>query len=203
MSLAQRKECRRELARRFAASDETVFLLTLGRLVRRKGARWFVDHVLPQLPTNVHYIVAGEGPEAEPLRAAVEAGRLTPRVHLLGSVDDETRELVMQGADLFVQPNIRVPGDMEGFGLVTIESALRGTPVAAADLEGIKDAVVDGETGILLPPEDAGAWALRINELVSDRMALEHLGQRFRVSAGDRFGEESMGEALFGLLSDP
>jgi glycosyltransferase involved in cell wall biosynthesis len=203
VSLAQRQACRQELVRRFGVSDDTVFLLTLGRLVRRKGARWFVDQVLSQLPAHVHYIVAGEGPEAVPLRAAVEARQMTPRVHLLGSVDDETRELVMQGADLFVQPNIRVPGDMEGFGLVTIEAALRGTPVAAADLEGIKDAVVDGETGMLLPPEDAGAWAARLNELVVDRGALDHLGQRFRASAGDRFGEESMGEALFGLLSDP
>jgi glycosyltransferase involved in cell wall biosynthesis len=203
VSLAQRKACRQELAQRFDASDDTVFLLTLGRLVRRKGARWFVENVLPQLPSNVHYVVAGDGPEAAPLRATVSAAGMAHRVHLLGSVDDETRETMMRGADLFVQPNIRVAGDMEGFGLVVIEAALRGTPVVASALEGINDAVIDGETGFLLAPEDPDAWARRLRELTTDREQLVVIGQRFRESAAELFGEESMGQALVGLLAAP
>jgi glycosyltransferase involved in cell wall biosynthesis len=203
VSRAERSASRQELITRLRLDDDVVLLVTLGRLVRRKGVRWFVQNVLPQLPANVHYVVAGDGPEATPLRAAVGAAGMTERVHLLGSVDDETRELVMRGADLFVQPNIRVAGDMEGFGLVTIEAALRGTPVVASALEGIHDAVIDGETGFLLPPEDADAWARRLRALTTDREQLMVIGQRFRESAAELFGEESMGQALVGLLAVP
>jgi phosphatidylinositol alpha-1,6-mannosyltransferase len=201
VSATERDASRAELVRLLGLPDDAVVLLTLGRLVRRKGARWFIEQVLPELPDELHYVVAGDGPEAPLLRSAVEAAGLDHRVHLLGSVDDETRELVLRGADLFVQPNIRVPGDMEGFGLVTIEAALRGTPVAAADLEGIKDAVMDGRTGFLLPPEDTGAWVQRIGELAKDRDELGLLGQRFRAAAAERFGEEAMGTTLLELLS--
>ena len=119
----------KEIRQRYGLPDGAVVLLTLGRLVRRKGARWFTRHVLPGLAPDITYLVAGDGPEANPIRvAAVQAG-LGDRVLLLGRVDDDTRELLLRGADLFVQPNIRVPGDIEGFGLVTIEASMRGEPL--------------------------------------------------------------------------
>jgi phosphatidyl-myo-inositol dimannoside synthase len=182
---------------------DVVVLATLGRLVRRKGSRWFVEAVLPLLPDHVHYIVAGSGPELEPIRKAARAAGVAARVHLLGAVDDELREAVLQGADVFVQPNIAVPGDMEGFGLVTIEAALRGTPVVAAALEGILDAVVDGETGILLPPQEAQAWADRIRALCTDRGARDALGQTYRAAAETRYGEAAMRDALVAVVTPP
>jgi glycosyltransferase involved in cell wall biosynthesis len=102
----------------------------------------------------------------------------------------------LRGVDLFVQPNIPVPGDMEGFGLVTIEAAMRGTPVVAADLEGIKDAVVDGHTGILLAPQDGQAWVDRLSLLVADRRALVRLGAEFQVVVRKLHGEAAMARAL-------
>ena len=149
---AGRPEARAAIRRRLSLVDDQVVLLTLGRLVRRKGVRWFTEFVLPQLGGNVHYVVAGEGPEEPLIRAAADAAGVSSRLHLLGRVADDAREELLAGADVFLQPNIPVPGDMEGFGLVTVEAAMRGTPVVAAELEGIKDAVVNGRTGILLPP---------------------------------------------------
>ena len=96
----------------------------------------------------------------------------------------------MRGADLFVQPNIRVADDMEGFGLVTVEAAMRGTPVVAAALEGIVDAVLDGLTGVLLPPEDADAWVARLRAMVTDRRWLEEAGARAAAAARERYSEE-------------
>ncbi len=177
-----------------------VVLLTLGRLVRRKGVRWFAGEVLPHLPPEVHYAVAGEGPERHAIEeAAAEAG-VAGRVHLLGRVDDEARERLLRRADLFVQPNIPVAGDMEGFGLVTVEAALRATPVVAADLEGIRDAVVDGQTGYLLPAGDAAAWIGRLGGLVGDRAGLAAVGRSFAVRAAELFDEQQMGRALAELL---
>lgn len=196
----------KEIRQRYGLPDGAVVLLTLGRLVRRKGARWFTRYVLPGLPPDITYLVAGDGPEANPIRvAAVQAG-LGDRVLLLGRVDDDTRELLLRGADLFVQPNIRVPGDIEGFGLVTIEASMRGTPVAASGIEGILDAVVDGETGTLLPPEDSDAWVRQLNELTTDTERLVALGARHQVRTRELYGEEVMARHLMAEIahaSDP
>ena len=174
---ADKALARAELHKRLELADGDVVLLTLGRLVTRKGAAWFVEFVLPRVPAHVHYVLAGDGPEAERIAAAARSAAVSERVHFLGGVSDAERELVMRGADLFVQPNVAVPGDMEGFGLVTIEAAMRATPVLAADLEGIKDAVIDGVTGQLAPSGDADAWVEQLTALLADPAALREIGR--------------------------
>jgi len=197
---AERGEARQRLGERLGVADDTVLVLTLGRLVRRKGTEWFLRNVLPRLPEQIVFLVAGDGREAEPLRDAVGELDLGARVQLLGTVDDADRELLLQGADLFVQPNIVVPGDIEGFGLVTVEAAMRGLPVVAADLEGLAEAVVHGETGTLLPSADADAWVAHLTELVRDRDALATQGKAFQTAARERYSERIMGEQLLAAL---
>lgn len=191
---------RRHLGARFDVDDDAVVLLTLGRLVRRKGARWFVESVMPRLPRSVVYVLAGDGEELEPIRRAAVRVGVSDRVRLLGQVDNADRELLMRGSDLFVQPNIRVPGDMEGFGLVTVEAAMRGTPVVAAALEGILDAVVDGQTGVLLPPHDVDAWVRRLGEIVADPAWLAAAGRTAATESRARYSEESMRDAFAELV---
>ena len=198
--LASRPEARAAIRRRLSLADDQIVLVSLGRLVRRKGVRWFTESVLPRLPGNVHYVVAGDGPEERPIRAAAAAAGVSARLHMLGRVAGDVREELLAGADLFLQPNIPVPGDMEGFGLVTVEAAMRGTPVVAAGLEGIKDAVVDSRTGILLPPADAETWVRELTSLLSAPLDLVPLGERFRTDAQELFSEEGMGRALCAQL---
>ena len=199
----QRAQARLELGRRAGVPDEAVVVATLGRLVERKGIAWFVRSVLPDLPEPVHYLVAGAGPEDEAISAAVRERGLDHKVRLLGPVDDQVRDVLMSGSDLFVQPNVPVVGDMEGFGLVTIEAALRGTPVVAADLEGLKDAVVDGVTGWLLPPVRAEVWVGFLTDRVRDLDGSRSAGLRFAAAAADLYSEEAMGRALVRLLELP
>ncbi|MCW2541604.1 MAG: Phosphatidylinositol alpha,6-mannosyltransferase [Frankiales bacterium] len=176
--------------------ETELLLLTLGRLVPRKGAAWFVEFVLPRLPGNAHYVLAGDGSEAKRIAEVARSAGVRDRVHLLGRVDDDQREIVMRGADIFIQPNVAVPGDMEGFGLVTIEAAMRHTLVVAADLEGIKDAVVDGETGLLLPSGGAEHWVARLTTLLADPAALTVSGTKFGIRVDELYGETQMGRAL-------
>lgn len=196
VTTADREAAATRLRDRFDLAPDAVVLLTLGRLVARKGVRWFVDSVLPALPDRVVYLVAGQGPERQRIEAAVAAAGVGDRVRVLGRVDDEDRELLMRGADLFVQPNVRVAGDMEGFGLVMIEAALRGTPAVGSALEGILDAVVDGETGVLLPSEDTAAWVDRLTALVAEPTELGAMGARFRKRVEALHGEEQMSAQL-------
>jgi glycosyltransferase involved in cell wall biosynthesis len=113
-------------------------------------------------------------------------------VHLLGRVDDDERELLFRGVDLFVQPNVPVRGNMEGFGLAPVEAALRGTPVVAARLEGIPEAVVDGETGVLVAPADADAWVSTVTSLLADGAALARRGREFQRRAAELHGPARM-----------
>lgn len=197
-----RAEARRRLHMLLALPDGAVVLATLGRLVQRKGARWFVAEVLPRLPDHVHFVVAGRGDESEHVAAASAVAGVEGRTHLLGLVDDETREGIIRGADVFVQPNVPVHGDMEGFGLVTIEAAVRRTTVVASDLEGLRDAVLDGETGFLVPPLDADAWVSRLEALVLDATSTSAIGEELGAKAEALYGEAAMGAALVQILED-
>ena len=131
--------------------------------------------------------------------AVADAG-LEDRIHVLGAVDDADRERLLRGADIFVQPNIRVPGDMEGFGLVLLEAAMRGTPTVASGTEGILDAVVDGQTGSWFRPgtHTPGPNGCRTRHhagrLAWHRSAVEQAARALH-------SEEQMSRELLGLLS--
>lgn len=193
-----RRAARERIRSRLGLPGGSFVLVTVGRLVKRKGVRWFVEHVLPRLAPEVVYVVVGTGPEHDAIAEA--AGDAGSRVRLLGQVDEELRDSLLLAADLFVMPNIAVPGDMEGFGLVAVEATFRGTPVVASRLEGIADAVIDGETGWLCPSGDADAFVARIDETMRDRVALRRCADSFREAAIERYSEERFGEALLHAL---
>jgi phosphatidylinositol alpha-1,6-mannosyltransferase len=196
VSDADRAAARAELRRRLELGGDAFVAVTVGRLVRRKGVAWFVEKVVPQLPGALTYVVAGEGPtrtEIEQAAAAVRAGR---RVRLLGTIDDDFRETLLRGADVFVMPNVRVPGDMEGFGLVAVEAASRGTLVIASGVEGITDAVVEGATGILVEPEVPERFVEAIRGLVEEPDRLAALASEYRREACRRFSIERLAQEL-------
>jgi phosphatidylinositol alpha-1,6-mannosyltransferase len=153
-------------------------LVSVGRLVKRKGVAWFIERVMPRLAPQVHLLVAGDGPEREQVQAAIERTGLASRVHLLGFVDEaELYELYAHG-DLFLMPNVRVPGDMEGFGIVMLEAGACGMPTLAADLEGIRDVIRDGHNGRFVRSEDADAFVAAIEQLRSDPRELAAMSAR-------------------------
>lgn len=155
-------------------------LLTSGRLVKRKGVAWFIRTVLPQLPTNILYVVAGDGPDKESIKMAIRETSASSRVHLLGFVTDDVRDVLMNTCDLFIQPNIRVTGDMEGFGISVIEAASCGLTVITSALEGLQDAIKEGKNGFLVEPENAQAYIAKINLLLSDEGKLKAFGIKAR-----------------------
>jgi len=158
-----------------------VVLITVGRLVPRKGAAWFVRNVLPRL-SNVLYVVVGVGSHRDDIeRAAAETGMID-NLWLAGSVSDARLLDLLGSSDVFVMPNIVVPGNVEGFGIVAIEASASGLPIVASRLEGIPDAVIDGKNGQLVPPEDVAAYVSALSELIADperRRALGESGRAF------------------------
>ena len=179
-------EARRRVLARLDLAEDTDLLVSVGRLVPRKGVAWFVEHVLPALPATAHLVVAGDGADRERISLAASAAGVDDRLHLMGRVADDLRDDLMVGADVFVQPNVVVPGDMEGFGLVAVEAAMSGTVVVASDLEGLGDAVEDGVTGHLVTSGDVDAWVDELTRLLSDRDGLARTAGGFRQASIER-----------------
>jgi phosphatidyl-myo-inositol dimannoside synthase len=146
----------------YPVAEDALLLLSVGRHQKRKGFYWFIDEVVPELPTNAVYLLAGTGPMTVSIETVVREKGLEDRVHLLGQVSEDLLVKLYRGADLFIMPNIPVPGDIEGFGVVMIEAGAAGLPVVAADLEGIRDVITPGENGRLVPAGNADAFVREI-----------------------------------------
>jgi glycosyltransferase involved in cell wall biosynthesis len=157
-------------------------LVTAGRLVKRKGVSWFVDNVMPRLVADdpsVLYLVAGSGPQRTEIELAINRHGLTDNVKLIGRVSDECLKALYNVADVFLMPNVRVPNDIEGFGLVAVEAASCGALVVASDLEGISDAVVNGKNGYLVPAGDTSAYTAIITRELAGRTLSPDSARRY------------------------
>jgi glycosyltransferase involved in cell wall biosynthesis len=155
-------------------------LLTSGRLAKRKGAAWFISNVMPKLGEEFLYIIAGDGKDKENIKNAIKNTGLENRVLMLGYIPDKQRNILFNIADLFVQPNIKIHGDMEGFGISVIEAGTCRLPVLAANIEGLKDAIRDGFNGFLVESGNANAFVQKINELFAQGNPREIFGEKVR-----------------------
>jgi len=173
-------------------------LLTTGRLVLRKGHEWFINEVLPRVKSPVEYVIIGDGPEMQSVVEATLNSTCRERIHLLGRQSDELLQAAYVAADLFVMPNIRVAGDMEGFGIVMLEANVAGTPVVASDLEGIRDVVRDGRNGYRIAPGEAGLFSEKIDDLLDGNLA--ELSESARNYVGSTFTWEQVSQRYLDYL---
>jgi len=125
--------------------------------------------VMTRLDSSYLYIVAGDGPDFERVSSVVGQCKLEDRVFMLRRVTDEKRNRLLHASDIFIMPNIEVDGDIEGFGIAAIEAGCCGLPVIASNLQGLRDAVVNGKTGFLVRSGDVGGFLERIRMTKFDR----------------------------------
>jgi phosphatidyl-myo-inositol dimannoside synthase len=169
-----------QLRDRLGLSGQKV-LLTVARLVKRKG----VDAVLLALPQvlasvpNCQYLIVGEGEEEKSLRRQVGELQLEKNVIFCGAVKDNTKVQYYNLCDVYVMPNRETTGKeiLEGFGLSFIEASACGKPVIGGISGGVRDAVVDGVTGLLIDPSDSERLAAGIIRLLKDENYARQLGQ--------------------------
>lgn len=174
-------------------------LLTVGRLIRRKGIKEFMEGVMPDLqkamPGIVYLVVGGEAKDSlihqerimDRLNEVRREKGLEDHVKLLGRLSDADLEYVYRRASVFVLPCLDDPQDVEGFGIVILEAALRGVPAVATRCGGIPDAVADGATGILLPPGNYREMGRQLEALLRDPARRKKLGDTARARALSEF----------------
>jgi len=142
-------------------------LLSVGRLTQRKGLAEFVAKTLPYVVSHskeVLLLIIGDeasdalhtrkGSERERILAAARDAGVEKNLHFLGRCDEATLGAAYQAADLHIFPVRELPGDVEGFGMVALESAAQGLPTIAFAVGGVSDAVQDGRTGSLIKSGD-------------------------------------------------
>jgi phosphatidylinositol alpha-1,6-mannosyltransferase len=143
--------------------ENKYLLLTVGRQVKRKGHAWFISQVLPLIKANVVFLLMGDGRESETLQRLQQQSADGDRIILAGKVSQECLQQVYDAADLFIMPNIPVPGDMEGFGVVILEANEARTPAIASALEGIQDVICNGVNGYTVEPLNPQKFAHTID----------------------------------------
>ena len=134
---------------------------------------------------DVQWVVIGDGSLRAGIEQLARAHGVEASCRFLGTVSDEERDLWLRRARLLAMPS-RLPalgGAGEGFGIVYLEAAAYGKPVVAGNVGGALDAVVDGETGLLVDPTDPLAVAEAITSLLLDETLADRLGAAGRARA--------------------
>jgi glycosyltransferase involved in cell wall biosynthesis len=154
-------------------------LLSVGRLVPKKGYAGLIE-ALADLPKDLDWRFRhiGGGPLNDALQAQAQRLGIAQRITWLGAKPQETVLEEYRGADLFIlNSRIAEDGDRDGLPNVLMEAQSQRVPVIATNLAGIPELVIDGATGVLVPPDDAPALGKAIERLLHDANLRERMAE--------------------------
>lgn len=191
-SLAERaRKCRETLAIPHAAR----VVLFIGRVTRDKGLMELADafsRVKAADPEAYLVVVGPTEPKRDPLPLALlQALESDERIRMTGYDPEPEKYLAM--ADLLCLPSYR-----EGFGNVVIEAGALGVPTVGTRINGLRDAVVDGVTGLLVPPKNAAALAEALASLLKDDAKRKQMGSAARERARNLFDSRIVNRRVLG-----
>jgi glycosyltransferase involved in cell wall biosynthesis len=167
---------------KFVIDDGDFVIAVIAQLIPRKGHRYLFD-VIPNLRDshpNIRVILFGEGPGEAELKALATKLNLLGTLRFAGFKDDLDDYLAC--FDLLVHPAVR-----EGLGVAMLKAAAAGVPVLAFDTAGAREAVVHGETGVLVPPKDVTKLQKAIELLIDEPEMRQELGVAGRQRMKDEF----------------
>jgi glycosyltransferase involved in cell wall biosynthesis len=182
---------------RLGVRDDTLVIVVVGELTKRKNARAVID-ALPKwvdaFPSVAVWIV-GEGEERGALLDQARARGVSDRVHLLGFRADVPD--LLAAADLMVHPAL-----VEGFGYAVAEGMASRLPVVASNASSLPEIVDDGSTGFLVDPHDEAALDRAVRTLLGDPELRRRFGEAGRASVARRFGATSRLDDLERLFAE-
>jgi glycosyltransferase involved in cell wall biosynthesis len=164
---------------------------TLARLVPQKGLDVLLE-AFARVPPPARLVIAGAGTLRPVLEARAVMPDLVGRVAFLGPRADSAA--VMAALDLFV-----LPSRWEGFGLVLLEAMAAGRAIVASRVSAIPEVVAEGETALLVPPDDPGALAAAIVALLDDPARRQAMGAAGRARVRQEFAPDRLVRATLDL----
>jgi colanic acid/amylovoran biosynthesis glycosyltransferase len=173
-------------------------VLTVARVVWKKGYEYGLLAIrgLVDAEVDVEYRIVGAGPYEDAVRACVDDLGLAEHVRLLGPVPPAGVLREMQAADVLLHPAVS-----EGFGNAVMEAQAVGTPVVCTDADGLRENVVDGVTGFVVPRREPSALAAALTRL-RDRELRDRMGAAARAHVRERFDPERQMDAFVALYED-
>jgi glycosyltransferase involved in cell wall biosynthesis len=176
--------------------DPDVFVVSfLGRLVVRKGVDDAIRalSILNRQGYRVHLAIGGTGPQRDEWAGLAAELGMSAHVTFLGFVPERDVPHFYAGSDVFVLPAIvDASGDTEGLGVVILEAMANGVPTVASSVGGIKDVVVEEETGFLVAPGSPGHLAEKIGLLLRDSSLRNAMGRAARERVAKDFDWDSV-----------
>ena len=171
----------------FGLGDKSVVLF-VGSLILRKGLPFLVEaaKTIAKQKTDTQFVVVGDGPLRNQLISRLEAFGLADKFTFLNWLSEDELAAAYNCADVFVLPSIQ-----EGQGIVLLEAQASATPVVAFNIGGVNEAVVNGETGLLVNRDSSGELADALLRLLLDKALREKMG-----TAGRRFVVENFTWAI-------
>lgn len=165
-----------ERVRRQIGINSKPCVLFVGRLIPRKGLSFLIEaarQVVKEFSETI-FLIVGDGPLKNHLISYLEKIGLSSSFVFLGDVSEKVLPALYNCADVFALPSIQ-----EGQGIALLEAQATGRPVVAFDVGGVKEAMLDGETGFLVKP-DSRELAEAISKLLSDNPLRERMGSKGR-----------------------
>jgi len=174
-------------------------VIFVGRLVPEKGPQVLVDampEVLREFPT-AELVLAGDGPMEGEIRRRVYHAGLGKVVTLAGRLDDKGLARLYERAWVAA-----FPSSYEPFGIVALEAMATGVPCIAGDAGGLREIVRDGETGLLVRPDDPGALAVAVKTVLRDRPLAARLARAAKDRASRNYSWDDIAERTLGVYRE-
>jgi len=157
----------------FGFAEEDVVLLTIGRLIPRKGLRNLLQVVARLDAPNVKLAIIGDGPLRETLGDAARAAGIGDQVRFFGYLSDEAKWQLLGIADVYVSTAVH-----EGFGIVYLEAMEVGLPIVTYDEGGQVDFLEEGITAFLVPLGNTQAFTESLRRLIRDPALRRRMGEQ-------------------------
>jgi glycosyltransferase involved in cell wall biosynthesis len=191
-----------ELRKRLEIPDSVKIVGIVGRVVREKGYLEFAEmaRTLSARRDDVMFLVVGDALNSDrdsvvdSFRDAIHEAGIAGRFRFTGFTDQVAEHLQLM--DVFVLPSYR-----EGFPRSVLEAMGTALPVVATNIRGCREAVIDGTTGILVPPGNARALTEAVEALLKDLKTAIEMGKAGRIRAEEFFSQELVQERFVGTIA--
>jgi len=188
-----------EYRQRQRVPGEPIKVLTIARLIEKKGVAIAIDAVSRLLSTGekIEYTVVGDGILRQSLQQLIQDRGIERQVRLVGSKTHEEVKMFLEKSHVLIAPSLTSEsGDQEGIPNVIKEAMASGLPVISTVHSGIPELVSDGVSGLLVPERDAASLADALIYLIRDPEVCKEMGQAGRRQVGQKFDTNSLNKKL-------
>ncbi|AJY73973.1 glycosyltransferase [Paenibacillus beijingensis] len=190
---------------RSLSNGETVRLVTIARLVEKKGVEYgirAVAKVLQKHPNlKLEYLIVGNGPLRSRLEEVISQTGMEQHIKLLGWREQQEVIAILEGAHIFLAPSITASnGDQEGIPVVLMESLSMGIPVISTLHSGIPELIQDTVSGYLVPEKEVESLVEKINLLTNHHQEWSTMGIKGRQYVEENYNIRTLNDNLIGLF---